>query len=300
MSNNVKIKHFDKDFCPMVVPVLEGIEHIEHMNKSSFPVHVAPYVDGVHLIFRHGIVHFRDNGVIIRNVFLNECFRSLLNISAKMHFTIHCTLKSSTMDNESIISALGNMTGMLPNDLHGYITDMVFDIFAGKMRAIARVANLSLISRYVTDKHIDILKPVEVNSLKELHQLAEAYSSVNRHYAGITLFKATEVYQQGFVKVEEASVVSITFKKKFSYHIVGMDTETITYRGAQIEVATALILHSSGNDVVKLDITGTYNAMFRSLLALNKLNYMSREVVFEGVELPSYTSPKYRTLIEIK
>ena len=296
MLNNEKIKYFDKEFCPMVVPVLEGIYHLENIENDLFPIYAAPYVDGVDIVIRHGLVCFNETGEVIRNMYFNQRFYDLIEVSRKFRYTIHCKVKSRTIKNEVVKEQLNHS---LPNDLKLYVTDVVMDPYFNKMQLLSRVGNMTIISSYVKNRYVEILKPMEVLNKKELLSVSEIYVVSNTQYSGVTLFKDKGEYQQGFVEAHEANVVSISFKQKLTYRIISMDVASEHYHGNPVKVATKLWLHSSGSDLVPIDLREQYPLVLRHQIYNNLYNYMSREVIFEAMILPNFKSPKFRTLIEI-
>lgn len=300
LKKEVKIKYFDKEFCPMVPPVISGTEYIDNIEPDKYPLYVAPYIDGVDLVVRHGVVFETTTGKIVRSMYFNTNFAAVIELSRKFHYTIHTTLKSDRYSNDKLLEEIIAYPMLVGDDVKMYITDVVMDIYYNKMNLLSRIGNLNIMNNFIRSNKVEIVIPQIALGKKDVYLYIDGYALSNKHFVGVTLYKDKGEYKQGFVDLDQTDVVSIDLTSKYTYRIVEFESGYEEIGGNRVPVAhTVIAQNPSGTGVVKLSLE-KYPVVIRRHMYLNQLNFRFREVIFSALDIPSFKLPSYRTLIKIK
>jgi hypothetical protein len=294
---NKKIKYFNKHFMPMKVPIVTGIDIIDNIDDSLFPLHVAPFVGGTTVLIRHGVAVL-ESGRIVTNTDFKQRFKYLFEASRKHNYTVHCIFSLGGLYEDGI-RELMILTSQcsLPEEAKLYVDDLVIDCYSKKMIVQSRIG-LMVGLKYCYRNGNDIIfnMPIFVSNFKELCHTVEIFeaSSIPGVLNGVTILKDRGIYTEGITE----DILSVDFKIFQYFQIVDVKSALKTgIGGYPITLADSLIVRD-GKRIFSMSVTGK-NEEFRTWLWSKRETISDHIAVVVSFQSPTSEKPKILGLLEV-
>jgi len=310
----MQIKYFRSNLVPMEIPVFEGVETLNTIGDSAYPLFARPHIDGVHAMIRHGHFHFLKGDTHFSNLSVKSKFASLLDFARVNHYSMHCTFKSDMVDDEVLTDMLsrfdvitpeedaltnevgGNMftcSDVLPGDLKIYITDVVIDAYAEKMNIDSRTANLWFINKEMASECIEVLVPEYCVDNDHLDIKLEDLRRQRSLHDGVVLYSDGSIYTPGDSYASAGAVIIRLVEEE------ELDVLDLVQEGRYIMKRSS----ECGNFTV-LDAYGSIHAVCLSKLSDNAYDsFMSKNDLSTGskitatrVNLRTMQTPEYLSI----
>jgi hypothetical protein len=282
----------------MVVPTVTGIDNLDNIQDSEFPLEYVPFYKGIPLYIKNGRIYITGYDIEVGNYQLIEDLKKLRNITHKVGFVIHLTINCGQYETPHLIPILLSHYLNLP-EYTLYFTEVVIRHSFEKMKLDSRDANLQVLIEYNKEGKSNwvVNRPVVVATPRELFEWIEPQLIVDPNISGVTLYKPNAKYHCDFGLTEESlEVVNVDLLREEVFQIINIKSELHKYnRKDTANLATELIVVKD-TSMYSIDLS-EFDLPFRKSIWDKRNHLFGSEVKCEILTLPNATSPVIKRIL---